>query len=81
MTGLVYPVGVIPEMSMVHKHKHRIEEAFLVFLKKEDFVRGNDLKISNILGIDFFMTGWTVKALMVRQSHHEHLNLKLPRLK
>jgi hypothetical protein len=57
MTGLVYPVGVIPEMSMVHKHKHRIEEAFLVFLKKEDFVRGNDLKISNILGIDFSMTG------------------------
>ena len=57
MTGLVYPVGVIPEISMVHKHKHRIEEAFLVFLKKEDFVRGNDLKIGNILGIDFSMTG------------------------
>jgi len=25
MTGLVYPVGVIPEMNKVHKHKHRIE--------------------------------------------------------
>jgi hypothetical protein len=31
---------------------------FLAFLKKEDFVRGNDLKIGNILEIDFSMTGW-----------------------
>jgi hypothetical protein len=24
-------------------------------------VRGNDLKIGNILGVDFFMTGWVDK--------------------
>jgi hypothetical protein len=30
---------------------------FLAFLKKEDFVRGNDLKIGKILGVDFSMTG------------------------
>jgi len=30
---------------------------FLAFLKKEDFVRGNDLKIDKNMGIDFFMTG------------------------
>jgi hypothetical protein len=35
-----------------------LSKPFLAFLKKEDFVRGNDLKIGKILGVDFFMTGW-----------------------
>ena len=36
---------------------HRVG-LFLAFFKKEDFVRGNDLKIDKNMGIDFFMTGW-----------------------
>jgi hypothetical protein len=59
--------------------------AVLAVLKKEGFVRGNDLKTGNILGVDFFMTGWVVNPFMVRQgspersrrAHHERLNLKL----
>jgi hypothetical protein len=34
-----------------------LSRPFLAVLKKEDFVRDNDLKTGNILGVDFFMTG------------------------
>jgi putative transposase len=43
-----------------------LSKPFLAFLKKEDFVRGNDLKISNILGIDFSMTGVLKQAVLKR---------------
>ncbi|MGH8476751.1 MAG: hypothetical protein ACRER2_13445 [Methylococcales bacterium] len=31
---------------------------FLAFLKKEDFVRGNDSKKDEKMGVDSSMTGW-----------------------
>jgi len=57
MTGLVYPVGVNRKWGCFTNRNTASTRPFWRFFKKEDFVRGNDLKIGKILGVDFFMTG------------------------
>jgi hypothetical protein len=45
MTGQIYPVGVIPENQVYSKKQCRIEVKLFLNLKREDFVRGEDMKI------------------------------------
>jgi hypothetical protein len=45
MTGQIYPVGVIPGNQVYSKKQCRIEVKLFLNLKREDFVRGEDMKI------------------------------------
>jgi hypothetical protein len=44
MTGQIYPVGVIPENSVIQNNNAAPKSSFFWFLKREDFVRGIGMK-------------------------------------
>ena len=53
-----YPIGAIPEGQVnCKKIDCTKSKPIFNFLKKENFVRGIDLKIDDNWGLDLFMTG------------------------
>jgi len=54
-----YPIGAIPEGQVnCKKIDCTKSKPIFNFLKKENFVRGIDLKIDDIWVLDLFMTGY-----------------------
>ena len=58
MTGPVTPLALSRKIELTERILTvRNQSLFLIILKKENFVRGIDLKIDDIWGLDFSMTG------------------------
>ena len=58
MTGPVTPLALSRKIELTERILTvRNQSLFLIILKKENFVRGIDLKIDDIWGLDLFMTG------------------------
>lgn len=58
MTGPITPLALSRKIGLTERTlTARNQSLFLIILKKENFVRGIDLKIDDIWVLDLFMTG------------------------
>ncbi|HEY5141852.1 MAG TPA: hypothetical protein VIJ25_21415 [Methylococcales bacterium] len=58
MTGPITPLALSRKIELTERTLTARNQSLFLIFKKENFVRGIDLKIDDIWGLDLFMTGW-----------------------